>query len=226
MRTKNVIILVIIAVIIVIAGIAAYTMLPSTPEYKNITMGGITMEVPDNNITVTNRTDLYQIYNDTENNITIYTFDSEDSNLGDLSEMTDFAMARETSQVGGSPVTKDNVSFNESNSTGVCSYVGNYTHKNILVITHDEDQMVHILETMKLAENTTNSTLNNTNNTTTDTAQVATTQKTSKSASHQVASKTSKDDDPNSGSGETYNPPEESDEDTQSDSVPNDYYEY
>ncbi|WP_455645411.1 hypothetical protein [Methanosphaera sp.] len=163
MRTRNVLLIVVI-VIACIGGCAAYILSNPGIEYKNITMNGIQLEVPDGNITPVNQTEHYTIYNDTENDLNIYVFDSEGSNFADLSEMTTFAATREAYQINATSVTKDNVTYNKSESTGICSYTGNYTHKNIIIATSDEDLLIHILNNIKIDEVTANDT--NTTNTT------------------------------------------------------------
>lgn len=90
------------------------------------------------------------------------TFDSEKMGFNDLSEATDFALHREFYQIDANPVTKDNITYNKSDTTGICSYVGNYTHKNVLISTNDEDLIVHIIKSMHLSnENKTNDTVVN-----------------------------------------------------------------
>lgn len=52
MRTKNIIIIVVVAVIICTIGVGAYYLTQS--EYKTISMTGITIEVPNSDATVNN----------------------------------------------------------------------------------------------------------------------------------------------------------------------------
>ena len=55
MRTKGIILIGAVIAIICI-GTGAYLLLNSTPEYMNITMNGVTFEVPKSNATVQNQT--------------------------------------------------------------------------------------------------------------------------------------------------------------------------
>ena len=41
------------------------------PQYKNITMNGITVEVPESNVTVLQQTEAFSIYNDTKNKLSL-----------------------------------------------------------------------------------------------------------------------------------------------------------
>ncbi|WP_455644937.1 hypothetical protein [Methanosphaera sp.] len=195
MRQKNVLLIIICIIVLCLIGVGAYTLFSTQESYKNITMNGIQIEVPDNNITVVNQTEHYSIYNDTENNLTILTLDSEDTSFADMSELVTYAGTREVYQVGATSQTKDNVTFNKSESTGIYSYVGNYTNKNILISTTDEDLMIHILQSMKLAENSTqNTTDNSTDNSTlneTDTSSTTTTSTAKKSSSNKSSSSSS-----------------------------------
>lgn len=156
MRTRN-ITLIIMVVILCLIGAGAYIYLNSTPEYKNITMNGVEMEVPSSNITVLNQTRLYSIYNDSDNAVQIIVFDSEGSTMGDISEMTSFAAIREANQVGAQITQKDNISYNYSSSLKQYTYLCNFTHKNVFVTTKDEKVMQQIVKTMKLSDTTNSS---------------------------------------------------------------------
>ncbi len=178
MNTKGLIIIGIIALLCVGAG--AYVLLSSTPEYKNITMNGVTFEVPASNVNVTNQTEHYSIYNDSEHGIQIYVFDSENSTLSDMSEAATFAGIREAYQVGAQLQQESNVSFNYSDTSKTYTYLTNYTHKNVFIITKNKEDMKHILSSINTDAITIklNDTQNQTNNTTT-----VTTKKSTKSSS-------------------------------------------
>ncbi|MBE6494527.1 MAG: hypothetical protein E7Z84_08000, partial [Methanosphaera stadtmanae] len=160
MKKKGIVL--IVAVILIMAiGIGAYFSIPENINYKNITMNGIIMEVPDDNGIMSNYTQLYTVYNDTKYDLMIHTFDSEDAKLNDMSEATEFAASREAYQFKSKSISKDGLSYNYSESTGIYSYVGNFTHKNVLVSTTNEEVLIHILKTMKLDPNA-NTTKNDT----------------------------------------------------------------
>lgn len=161
MRTKNV--LLIIIILICITGIGSYIFLNSSPQYKNITMNGVTIEVPNGNTTVSNQTPHYSIYNDTNNNVQIIVFDSEDSGFKDIAEMTSFAAIRDVNQVGSQIQSKDNISYNYSDTLKQYTYLCNFTHKNVLIITKDEKVMQHIIKSLKVDNTVNNTTSNDTN---------------------------------------------------------------
>ncbi len=157
---KKGIILIVAVVLIIAIGIGAYFLMQENIEYKNITMNGIIMEVPNDNGVIYNYTEFYTVYNDTKYDLMIHTFDSEGMGLNDLSEATEFATSREVYQLKSKSVSKDGLSYNYSEATGIYSYVGNYTHKNVLVSTTNENVLIHILKSMRLDPNAT--TKNNT----------------------------------------------------------------
>lgn len=165
MRTKGLILIGAIIAIICI-GTCAYLLLNSTPEYMNITMNGVTFEVPKSNATVQNQTEHYSIYNDTNKNIAIFVFDSENMGMNDMSEATTFATTREAFQTGAQLQQNNNLQYNYSDTLKVYTYLTNYTHKNVFIVTKNKEDMEHILS--KLDSNSITPS-NNTNNTTNET---------------------------------------------------------
>ena len=134
--------------IIVTIAVFASTVLLSSTSYKNITLNDVQMEVKDSNITVTNQTEHYSIYNDTENGILVLVFDSEGSNWGDVSEMVSYAAIRDANQVGAQLQSQSNFSYNYSDTLKQYTYLTNYTHKNVFVVTKNKEDMEHILSTI------------------------------------------------------------------------------
>ena len=164
MKTQNLALLISVIVIIAIAAIAS-TVLLSSATYKNITLNDVQMEVKDSNVTVTNQTEHYSMYNDTENGILVLVFDSEGSDLGDVSEMVSYAAIRDVNQVGAQLQSQSNFSYNYSDTLKQYTYLTNYTHKNVFVVTKNKDDMEHILSTIKVTA--VSLTLNDTEETTT-----------------------------------------------------------
>ena len=78
MREKNVLIIVIAIILLCVIGIGAYVSIQ--PNYKNITMSQMTLEVPESNVIVTNCSENYNIYNDTKNNLTIRSWSAKIAN--------------------------------------------------------------------------------------------------------------------------------------------------
>lgn len=169
MRTKNLLIIAVILVVIAGLCVVSYSFLSAT-SYKNITMDGVSMEVRDCNVSVMNQTDRYFIYNDTGNGITILLFDSTGSDLSDSSEMLSFAGVRDANQIEAKLENDGNISYNYSETLKVYTYLTNYTHRNVFIMTEDRDDMKHILSTLKVGEsllkkNETNETNNTTSST-------------------------------------------------------------
>jgi hypothetical protein len=183
MNKKIISVMAIILVLIVACG--SYMLFFNGPNYKNITMNGITMEVPDNNKTVTQQTDIYSFYNDTDNNIEIFVLDTTEFGLSDMSEAFTFAALREMFQVGAVQQNTDGFNYNYSETTKVYSYVGNYTHKNILIVTGNKDDLIHILQTINVEEQIT---LNDTNETNVTEVQPKTTSKKTESKNYEKQS--------------------------------------
>ncbi|MBQ6220381.1 MAG: hypothetical protein IJJ47_11660 [Methanosphaera sp.] len=183
MRTKNVAIIGVIALIAIVAVCGSYFLFFNHVEYKNITMNGVTMEVPKSDDNVTQNTSLYSRYNDTKNHINAFVYDSTNAGINDLDEAMEFAALREMFQLNATPETNDGITYNYSKSTGVYSYVTNFTHKNVLVVTKDKENMIHIVKTLKVNEEAVNQT-NNTNQTTTKAS--STTKKKTNTATKKV----------------------------------------
>lgn len=170
MNTKQLTIICIIGVLCVGAG--AYMMFFSTPEYMNITMNGVTFEVPKSNATVTNQSEHMSLYNDSQSNIAITVFDSEGMGLDDFGEATAFAAVRDTFQTGAQLQENSNLQYNHSDTLNVYTYLTNYGHKNVFIVTKNKEDMEHIL--LKLSSNPITISLNDTDNATNNTTAAAT----------------------------------------------------
>lgn len=152
--------------VIIVAMVCSYFIFFAGPHYKTITMNGITMEVPENNATVKQETDIFSIYNDTDNKIFIYVLDSTNFGLGDLAEAMAFAAIRDLNQAGAQQQNIENYNVNYSQKLNTYSYVTNYTHKNLLIVTQDKESMLHILKSINVTQNDTTNQTNTTNTTT------------------------------------------------------------
>ena len=151
MRSKNVILIIIIILCVIASGIYAFMSL--TTNYSNITLNGVDVEVPASDVHVLNQTDLYSIYNDTGRGVQVIVFDSEDSTLSDVSEMFSFAAIREANQVGSQLQQKDNIAYNYSGILKEYTYLTNFGHKNIFIICKKEEDIKHIIQSLHLNEN-------------------------------------------------------------------------
>lgn len=141
----------VVAVVLLVAlAASSYFLLPSQPQYKNITMNGIAMEVPEGNGSVIQQTDLFSVYNDTENGVAIMVYDSANAGLSDLAEAVTFASVRDVFQANSTQQTDGNLTYNYSESNEIYTYVGNYSHKNLFIATKNKEDMVHILQSINV----------------------------------------------------------------------------
>lgn len=192
MRTKNIIIIVVVAVIICTIGVGAYYLTQS--EYKTISMTGITIEVPNSDATVNNNRANYNTYDDHDNNLSIKTWalrDLTDAN-GTAQAVVDIGLQYGSNLAQN--VTYNNISV--ANKSGTYSYYEtDEQNKCIILITGTNiDAVTHAAKSINktginpVGGNTTltNLTLNNTTNNTilsTATASASKPQSTTKSSS-------------------------------------------
>lgn len=174
MRTKNMIIIVVAAIICAI-GVGAYYLTQS--EYKTISMTGITIEVPNSDATVNNNSENYNTYDDHDNNLSIKTWalrDLTDAN-GTAQAVVDIGLQYGSNLAQN--VTYDNVSV--ANKSGTYSYYEtDEQNKCIILITGTNiDVVTHAAKSInKTGINpvggniTLDNMTNQTNNTTTDTS--------------------------------------------------------
>ena len=165
----------VILLLLIIGG--TYLLFFNQPQYKNITLNGISVEVPESNISVIQQTEAFSIYNDTENHVDVFVFDSTNIGLNDLGEALTFAAVRDMFQIGSTLQTSDGYSYNYSDTNKVYTYVTNYTHKNLLIVTASKEDMIHALQTIKVNEHVS---LNITNETEQVTTKAKTTKKSEK----------------------------------------------
>lgn len=145
MREKNVLIIVIAIILLYVIGIGAYVSIQ--PNYKNITMSQMTLEVPESNVIVTNCSENYNIYNDTKNNLTIRSWSAKIAN-DPLDTNASEEIGLQAGENFGVNTTYNNISvFNKS---------GTYTYFDIdmekccmIVITgNNVDDVVHAAKTI------------------------------------------------------------------------------
>lgn len=185
MREKNILGLIVIVAVIIVASIAGIFYITSSNSYKNVTIDGVVCEVPDNgeNITVKEVASNYHIYEDPKNNLTIIVYNqienqtqTDDNNTTNTTNYEDQFIQQKNSVQTGSSMSKEGMSFNKTNND-IYSYYGNYSGKNVLIKTANENVIVHILKSLQvtplqpqIAANDTN----DTNNTTTTDTKVVT----------------------------------------------------
>ena len=145
MRQKNKILIIILIIIAFILGVYSYS---SYDTYQNLTMDGLTCEVPESSVNVTNQTD-YQIYENNKENLKIIVYNKYPDNENITNQTTSFDDVKNTAQKDAKPTTKNNQTFNKTPS-GLCSYYADYSGRNVLITTPDENTMIHILQTLKV----------------------------------------------------------------------------
>lgn len=190
--------IVIVAVVAVALVAVAFSMGDHT-SYKNVTIDGVVCEVPDANVTVKEVSPNYHIYEDSKNNLTIIVYNqvSSDENTTDnnttASDYDTFIQQKNSIQTG-SMKSKDGFAYNYSN-TEVYSFYGNYSGKNVLIKTANENVIEHILKSLNVAPLKQELVTDDSNNTTADnetTTQVNTVTKTKVVTKH-VSSSNSED---------------------------------
>lgn len=168
MNKKHLAIIIVALALVLALGASVYFM-TSQPHYKNITMNGITMEVPESNSTVVQQTEFFSMYNDTQNNVVALVFDSTNMGLNDLAEAVTFAAVRDVLQANATQQTSDSFTYNYSETNKIYTYVGNYSHKNLFIATKNKEDMIHALQTINVDAEVSLNETNQTNQTVTTT---------------------------------------------------------
>lgn len=168
MNKKHLAIIIVALALVLALGTSVY-FLTSQPHYKNITMNGITMEVPESNSTVVQQTEFFSMYNDTQNNVVALVFDSTNMGLNDLAEAVTFAAVRDVLQANATQQTSDSFTYNYSETNKIYTYVGNYSHKNLFIATKNKEDMIHALQTINVDAEVSLNQTNQTNQTVTTT---------------------------------------------------------
>ncbi|RAP44703.1 hypothetical protein [uncultured Methanosphaera sp.] len=204
MRTKSIV--VICAVIIVVCAIVVGAYYTLQPQYKTITMSGITLEVPNSNAVVNNTSTNYNTYDDKDNNLSIKTWAYRDMNELNETAQAGWDIGTQYGSNLGQNVTYDNVSV--SNKSGTYSYYeADIQNECIILITGtDIDQVTHVAKSINKTginpvggnltlENITNNTtiINNTDNSQSTSTAATNTRKNAKTSSD-IGSSSSSDD--------------------------------
>lgn len=148
---ENKTLIIAIIIVIIVAGCAAgYILLQ--PHYKEINVIGVSMEVPDSDCNVTINSQSTNTYTDKENQVVVYGFDSTNMGLDDIGEAIAFAAVRDGLSENSKEVTIDGIAINES-TNGTYSYYTYFGHKNIFIVTKDENTLVHIVKSLNANSN-------------------------------------------------------------------------
>ena len=146
MREKNIIIIAIVIILLCVLSIGAYFLTQN--NYKNITMSGMTLEVPNSDTEVENVSENYNRYNDTKNNLTIQSWHSNKLNDSTDINTTNDMGAQLWSNIGFNS-TYDNVSV--YNKSGIYTYYDCDTTKGalILITGSNVEDVTHAVKTLK-----------------------------------------------------------------------------
>lgn len=144
---ENKVLIIAIITIIVVAGcVAGYILLQ--PHYKEINVIGISMEVPESDYNVTINSQITNTYSDEENHVMVYGLDTTHAGLADLiGEGIVYAGIRDVFINTSTPVKVDNITIYEY-TNGTFSYTTYFGHKNIFIVTKDEDTLIHIVKSL------------------------------------------------------------------------------
>ena len=198
MRTKNIAIIIVAVILVCAVGVGAYFMLQ--PQYKTISMSGITLEVPNSNTAVINTSTIYTTYDDQDNNLSIKTWAYRDINDTNETAQAGIAIGTQNGSNIGQNVTYDNISL--QNKSGTYSYYeADIQNECLILITGTNiDQVTHAVKSINKTginpvggnitiENMINNTTANNTTLSTDTTS---TQKTSQATSTKKSSSNSK----------------------------------
>lgn len=140
---------VIIVILAIILTMGLFNFFVISETNKTITVNEIEVKVPDTNNKVINQTEHYSTYEDMENGIFIYVFDSQGTTFTDVKEMFNFLTARDVNQLETIQLEEDDYSFNYSRSLNEYTYLLKSNNKNIFVITKDKEDMLKIIKSIK-----------------------------------------------------------------------------
>ena len=148
METRKVVLIVIFALICVLS--ICNVFVSPVNNYKTVTVNDVEVSVPNNNCSVVNRTDHFSYYEDMAGGVMVYVFNSRGSNLTDVKEMFNFITVRDVNQIEVIPVEEEEYSFNYSSSLNEYTCLINVEDRNVFVITKNEDDMIRVLESLKV----------------------------------------------------------------------------
>lgn len=146
MRTKNIVVLLILVILLCTISAGAYYTLQ--PQYKTISMSGITLEVPSSNASVQNNSANYNSYSDSKNNLSIKSWSVRDTNDINGSLQAGWDIGTQQSSNIGSNITYDNISV--YNKSGTYTYYEEDIQKNYMIVITGTDinQVTHAVKTM------------------------------------------------------------------------------
>ena len=123
--------------------------LTQTP-YKEITISGMSMEVPENDkINVNVNSSTYSTYIDKKYGFEVYVIDSAGLNSEHFDEATEFSAVKKLANTYATSVEEDDVNMNKS-SYEVYSYNFKQGSKEILIYSGSPEYVAHAVKTLKM----------------------------------------------------------------------------
>ena len=152
--------LVIIVILAIICTMGLLNFFVLSENSKTININEIEIKVPNTDNMVKNQTEHYSTYEDTDNGIFIYVFDTQGTSLKDAGEMFTFLTARDVNQLETTQIEEDNYKFNYSASLNEYTYLLNSNDKNVFIVTKNKQDMINIIKSIKNISSHTNNTDN------------------------------------------------------------------
>lgn len=140
---------VIIVILAIILTMGLFNFFVISETNKIVTVNEIEFKVPNTNNNVTNQTEHYSTYEDVENGIFLYVFDSQGTTFTDAKELFNFLTARDVNQLETIQLEEDDYTFNYSRSLNEYTYLLKSNKKNIFVITKNKEDMLKIIKSIK-----------------------------------------------------------------------------
>lgn len=148
-RNKKLIGGVLLIIIFFVAAYAGMSYLTQTP-YKDITIDGMSMEVPDNDkVSVNVNSSTYSTYIDKKYGFEVYVIDSSGMNMEHFAEATEFGAVKKVAKTYVTSVEEDDVYINKS-SYNVYSYNFKQGSKEVLIYSGSPEYVAHAVKTLKM----------------------------------------------------------------------------
>lgn len=133
-----------IIIVLIVAG-AACAFVLSQSHYKNISVIGVTMEVPDSDSDVNIHSDSYSTYVDNKNHVSVYGLDTSES----FGYMSVFESVRAAYNGSVNLIDSEGIPINKS-SNGTVTYYGCYGSKHIFIVANDDKILTDIVKSIQV----------------------------------------------------------------------------
>ena len=141
--SKYKVLIIAIIIVLIVAGAACAFVLSQT-HYKNISVIGVTMEVPDSDSDVNIQSDSYSTYVDNKNHVSVYGLDTSES----FGYMSVFESVRAAYNGSVNLIDSEGIPINKS-SNGTVTYYGCYGSKHIFIVANDDKILTDIVKSIQ-----------------------------------------------------------------------------